>query len=219
MQKEIALLSILLLTGCGSSPKTHFYTLSAAGETGRRSISFPVQLVAVHLPPSLDRKQMVRMTSENTVKLSETDRWLAALDEMTRNVLAQDLMNRLEKDRVILPESPAPPDTATLVVTITHFGPKADGTVRLSGGWSLVKQGTNTALLDRQFKFSAAAAATADATASTMSDLLGRLADQMASSLSRVEPRELTPAPTPTPSPEPSASPTPSQIPSPSASP
>ncbi len=191
MQKRIALLSVLLLVGCGSSPKTHFYTLSVASyDTGRRSISFPVQLVAVHLPPTLDRKQMVRMTGENSVKISGTERWAASLDEMVRNVLAQDLANRLEKDRLILPKAPPPPGTATLVVTITQFMPDATGMVRLNGSWSLLESGTNTVIMERQFKFTAASAATADSTATSMSNLLSQLAERMASALSNSAPNE-----------------------------
>jgi uncharacterized protein len=184
MRNRIALLSMLFFVGCGSSPKTHFYVLTVASYgTGRRSISFPVQLVAVHLPPSLDRKQMLRMTAENSVKISGTDRWAASLDEMVRNVLAQDLADRLEKNRLILPEAPPPPGTATLVVTITEFMPDATGMIRLSGSWSLLKSGTNTVIMERQFKLAAASAATADSTAITMSNLLGQLAGRMASAL------------------------------------
>ena len=95
MRTLSTILIVFLLAACGSSPKTHFYTLSVApGSTGH-GIQTPVQLAAVHIPPSLDRRQMVRLTSANSVEISEVNRWSAPFDEMVRNVLAQDLAARL----------------------------------------------------------------------------------------------------------------------------
>lgn len=186
MPKKLTFVSMLLLVGCGSSPKTNFYMLSPAGDAGRRSISFPVQLAAVHIPPSLDRKQMVRMTGENSVKISENERWSAPLDLMIRNTLAQDLATRLSRNQMILPNAPAPSGTATLVVAITQFAPDAAGNVRLSGSWSLVSGGSNTTVLERDFKITGLPAPTPESMASAMSNALGQLASQIASSLSRV---------------------------------
>ena len=194
MRLELTLLSVVL-AGCGSSPKTNFYVLSAADDAGRRSISFPVQLASVHIPPSLDRKQMVRMTGENSVKISETERWSAPLDLMIRNTLAQDLAARLSRNQMILPDAPAPAGTATLVVTITQFAPDAAGNVRLSGSWSLVSGGSNTAVREREFKITGASGPTAESMANAMSSALGQLASQIVSSLSHVAASELNPPP------------------------
>ncbi|HEX5176956.1 MAG TPA: PqiC family protein [Chthoniobacteraceae bacterium] len=178
-------MTVILLTGCASSPKTNFYTLNVVpGETGRRSISFPVQLAAVHLPPSLDRRQMVSMTDQNSVKVSETNRWSGALDEMVRNVLSQDLAARLPKGKVILPEAPAPGNTGTLVVTIAQFGPDASGEVKLNGSWALLNAGSPTPVLERDVLLNAGPAASPDATAAAMSQALGQLANKIAAALS-----------------------------------
>jgi hypothetical protein len=171
--------------------------LSAAGDAGRRSISFPVQLAAVHIPPSLDRKQMVRMTGENSVKISETDYWSAPLDLMIRNTLAQDLAARLPKNRMILPEAPAPSGTATLVAVITEFAPSDTGNIRLSGSWSLLSGGSSTTVLERSFKITGSPAPTAQSMASAMSSALGQLASQIASALAGFDAADLAPSPTP----------------------
>jgi uncharacterized protein len=217
MRRFLIGVSCLLAVGCGSSPKTHFYTLNTVPATvGHRQISFPVQLVAAQLPPSLDRRQMVRATGANTVKISASERWSAPLDEMVRNVLSQDLVTRLPKDKVILPEAPAPAGTGTIVVTIAQFGPVATGEVKLTGSWTLLKKGSNTAILQRDFHLRAGPAATADATAATMSRALGRLADAMVATLSnsnisiskRIDEPQNTPLPSPSPSLSPSPTPT-----------
>ena len=180
----LTLCSFLLLTGCGSSPKTNFYTLSVASTGTRgRTTSSPVQLAAVHIPPSLDRRQMVRLTNENQVKISETDRWSGPFDEMVRNILSQDLAALLPAGRVILPQAPPPAGTATLVVTLAEFGPDANGQVRLSGSWALLGGNSGSVLKERVFHLDGGPAPTAEATAAAMSQSLGQLAGAIASNL------------------------------------
>jgi len=186
MQKALALFSVLLFAGCGSSPKTNFYALSVVpASIASRSISSPVQLAAVHIPPSLDRRQMVRLTNENSVKISETDRWSAPFDEMVRNVLSEDLAARLPAGRVILPKAPAPSGTGTLVVTIAQFGPDATGEVKLNGSWALLDGSSGALVMERVIQIEAGPAASADATAAAMSRALAQLASTIASTLSK----------------------------------
>jgi uncharacterized lipoprotein YmbA len=187
MRTSLVVLCIVLLAACRSSPPTQFFTLSVVSGNGGSlaSVPFPVQVAAVHLPPGLDRRQLVRMTGEHRVQISDTERWSAALDEMVRNVLSQDLAARLPQARVILPDAPPPPDTGTLVVTIAQFGPDATGDVRLSGSWALLTGGSNTPILERDFQLTAGPAASADAMAAAMSRALGQLASTIASTLSQ----------------------------------
>ena len=71
----------LMLAGCGSSPKTHFYALTVVtgSRTSKASPTWPVQIAAVHVPPSLDRQQMVKRTVGNSVDISDQNRWAAPL--------------------------------------------------------------------------------------------------------------------------------------------
>jgi uncharacterized lipoprotein YmbA len=186
MRTRLTTLLLVFLAGCGSSPKTHFYTLNTApAATGRHSLSFPVQVSAVHVPPSLDRRQMVSLTDRNEVKISETNQWSAPLDIMARNVLAQNLVTRLPPNRVILPEAPAPLGCATLVVTISKFAPEADGEVRFAGSWSLLRGGET--IRERHFELQQPGAGDAQSTAGVMSALLGELADRIAAGLRSAE--------------------------------
>jgi uncharacterized lipoprotein YmbA len=187
MRLCLTILGLIFLAGCGSSPKTHFYALETApGATGRwHTLSYPVQLTAVHVPPSLDRRQMVSMTGPNQVAISETNQWSAPLDIMMRNILAADLVSRLSRDRVILPEAPAPEGTATLVVTITRFAPEAGGELRFAGSWSLLRGGNP--VKERQFEFRRQAPGNPGSTAGAMSEMLGELADQIAATLASAD--------------------------------
>ena len=185
MRTLSTILIVFLLAACGSSPKTHFYTLSVApGSTGH-GIQTPVQLAAVHIPPSLDRRQMVRLTSANSVEISEVNRWSAPFDEMVRNVLAQDLAARLPTGKLILPRAPAPQGTRTIVVTVVKFGPDPSGEVKLDGSWALLDAASGMSVSEHVVKLDAGPAPDADSTAAAMSHALGQLADRIAAGLTR----------------------------------
>ncbi len=183
MRRLAALIIACTLAACGSSPTTHFFTLTAVAPAGHAGAPprFPVQVNAVHLPAVLDRNEVVRQTGANTLSISDQDRWGAPLGEMARNVLAQDLARRMPPGTVIFPEAPAPQSAAHLVVTVTEFGTEADGHVRLAGSWALMKGNPSKPILHRDIDLeSQAGEGKVSAQAAAMSDLLGKLADQIA---------------------------------------
>jgi uncharacterized lipoprotein YmbA len=176
---------VLVLAGCGTSPKTSFYMLTVAPSAGPAASSLPrpVQVAAVHIPPSLDRKQMVRMTEGQSVSISETDRWSAPFGDMVRNVLSEDLEARLPKGAVILPDAPAPTQTAAIVVTLSSFAPDERGQVSLQGSWALIDPHSETPAITRQIDLQEQGGPSAGAAAGAMSDVLGQLANDIASTL------------------------------------
>jgi len=72
--------ALLALSGCGSSPATHFYTLSpaAAPAPAAAGAATVVAIGAVQLPDGLDRPQIVLRGPGNQVSFSEFERWLGA---------------------------------------------------------------------------------------------------------------------------------------------
>ncbi len=185
LRPAILLLIALAATGCGTSPKTHYFTLAAepGSARDRASISSPVTVAAVHVPSSLDRRELVRRTGANTVDISDQDRWTAPLGDMIQRVLSEDLAARLPKDMVILPGSPSPPHTAQIVVTIAEFGPDANGRTTLDGSWSLLRGDHAHPVLRRDVALATDSSAGTGGEATAMSDLLGQLATHIAATL------------------------------------
>ncbi|SRR5579884_3141117 len=183
--RALAVILIVCGVACGSSPPTHFFTLTAVAPTGHVNPAppFPVQVNAVHIPALLDRNEMVRETGSNSLSISEQDRWGAPLGEMARNVLARDLAKRMPPGTVIFPEAPAPQSAAHLVVTIEKFGADPDGRVRLVGSWALIKGQPDRTIVQRDMDLEGKAAGGAAGQAAGMSELLARLADQIAGEL------------------------------------
>src|SRR5581483_1764557 len=144
----------------------------------------PIQVVAVHVPPSLDRLELVARTGPNSVRIDDGDRWSAPLADMARSVLAQDLAARLPAGAVVMPDAPMPPGTQRLVVTMAQFGLDADGAARLVASWSLLTGDDDTVALRRQVALTAAPAQSGAAgDAAAMSALLGQLADRVVDAL------------------------------------
>jgi uncharacterized protein len=187
MRSPILFLAALMLAACGSSPKTHYFTLSSvpSGQERTASMATPVTVAAVHVPQSLDRNEMVRAIGDNTVEISDQERWTAPLGEMARRVLSEDLAERLPRDKVVLPDAPAPPQTAQIVVSLAEFGSDPSGKVALAGSWSLLDGERGKLLLRQDIALQTAAKDTGGSgEAAAMSELLGELASDIAKTLS-----------------------------------
>lgn len=167
--RKTALLLALFLTGCaGSSPDSHFFTLSPAPlqdppRPGRPAL----RVSAFHLPQLYDRPQMVFRTGAQSVDLDETDRWAEPLDRMAARILAQDLAQR----------RPQPAgDEVALQVTVDDFIADRSGTAHLSGSW---KAAGKSGLFD----LTEQGGGQPDQTAAALSALLGKLAGDLDRSL------------------------------------
>jgi uncharacterized lipoprotein YmbA len=183
--------AVTLLAGCATSPAVQFYTLApvAPQQNPPHVAGAPLQVAAAHIPPALDRQEMVRRSSSNKLEMSDTNRWGAPLAQMVRRVLTQDLAQRLPQGMVVFPDEPAPPETKAIVVDILRFDADADGTVKFIASWSLLPAGSGGAPVSRQVQFNELAGAEGYADqARAMSRVLARLADDITSALAARSP-------------------------------
>lgn len=98
------LLVCLLLAGC-ASPKARYYTLQApsapAAPGAVADASQPGVVVGpVTLPEAVDRSQFVLRTGENTVDISDANRWAEPLKSQIARVLVANLAQLLGAMRV-----------------------------------------------------------------------------------------------------------------------
>jgi uncharacterized lipoprotein YmbA len=95
------LIAALLLAGCGSSPKSRFYTLGSSEPPAK--IGAPAYIVTVGpvtVPDSVDRPQMVLRLSTTEVTLAEQARWAEPLKSSIPRVIAANLAHDLDSARV-----------------------------------------------------------------------------------------------------------------------
>jgi uncharacterized lipoprotein YmbA len=135
------LLAAAALAGCGSSPTTHFYTLSAPAEAARAEAkaSPVVAIGAVTLPEGLDRPQIVLRTGASQVSFSEFERWNGPLRDEIARALAQSLRAQLGGANVFV--YPLSADVKTgfrLLVDVQRFDSVLGDAVTLEVLWQLV---------------------------------------------------------------------------------
>ena len=185
--RYFALLGLVaLLASCRSSPPKRFYVLDPVGP--QQKLAGPpraiLQVAAVNIPPSLDRQEMVRESSQGALQISDLNRWGAPLADMAQDVLTQDLMERLPDGHVLPPRAAAPAETYEVTVDLLQFGRGPSGTLMLRGGWSLFHLGSDTPVLNRRIQLTErVVSADYAAQAQGMSRLLGRLADDVLTSI------------------------------------
>ena len=183
MRLALAFAAVLMLAGCGSSPTTHYYTLDVTPGAPQhaRTDTTPVAITAVHIPPMLDRREMVAQTGPNAIDIRHEAQWSAPLGPMIRRVLSQDLAAKLPEGKVVMPDAPMAPRTARIVVTIVQFGARPDGKIALVAGWVLLKGDPPRPSLRREVTLEADRAGDdAKADAAAMSALLGSFAERIA---------------------------------------
>ncbi|MGB6602782.1 MAG: PqiC family protein [Steroidobacteraceae bacterium] len=184
MRLSIAL-GACLIAGCGTSPPTRFFTLDAtAPPIHREAHGAPVEVNAVHVPPTLDRQTIVRGEIDHQLTISSQDRWGADFGELVRRVLTQDLEARLPAGMVLPPDTPAPDNARGLVVEILAFQPKGSDIV-LDADWTLLEGAPARPALQRSVHLQEAAGSSTNDQVAAMSRLLGQLADRIAEEIAR----------------------------------
>jgi hypothetical protein len=86
-----------VLAGCGSSPKSSFYTLSSSepAQHAPATESFGIAISAVAVPDVIDRPQFVTRTGANELVINEFARWGEPLKGEIPRVIAADLSREL----------------------------------------------------------------------------------------------------------------------------
>lgn len=95
-------LMVLILSACSSSPKTAYYTLSAAPAPTAPATSSETSVIVgpVSLPESVDQALLVVQNSNYQVSMSEFHRWAGSLKSDISRVIAANLAQDLGTTRV-----------------------------------------------------------------------------------------------------------------------
>ena len=136
----VAIVVLVALCGCGTSPPAHFYTLSApaatsAPKTGSTVVLFGPFNVAAYL----QRPQIVVRDADQKLKLAEFDRWAEPPQVALVPWLARDVDRQLTKAVVVAFPSNGHADAPFRVLgTIAQWDADAAGTAVLVVQWECV---------------------------------------------------------------------------------
>lgn len=81
--------------GCGPTPTSRFYSLSAAAPSATTSSELSVAVAPVTIPAVVDRPQIAVSAGSNEVRLDEFNRWAAPLQDNIARVVAFNLVAML----------------------------------------------------------------------------------------------------------------------------
>ena len=175
------------LSACASAP-TRFFILDPVAPSQPPTAAYtgpPVKVLAVNIPPALDREELVSEPAPGEVKVHDLEHWEAPLGLTARQVLIQDLAGRLPSGGVLGPAAPGGDGVATLSVDVVSFRVGPDG-ARMQASWSA---SLPSAAGPQVFRAPLTLLQTAGmpdggaGTAEGFSALLGQLSDQIAATL------------------------------------
>ncbi|HEX3345661.1 MAG TPA: PqiC family protein [Polyangiaceae bacterium] len=181
---------LLCATGasaCGSSPPSSFYALSPESGSAQPAPVRTIKLRRPGIPGYLDRPEIVKRVADHRLRVTDTDRWAAPLDEMLGRILAQDLEDRLTGSVVFTEDGAITADAdVTLEVDVRRFDVDDRGQVELVAEIALEKGDAHTPAGTRAVHLHVAPGdGTTSALVAAMSDVLGKLSDEVTGMLLR----------------------------------
>jgi uncharacterized lipoprotein YmbA len=198
MTRVLAALLPLLLAACAHSPDQTFFALSSQPGSATQSRALKVELRRTGLPGYLDRPHIVRRATAERLELGGDERWGAPLDEMVAATLGENLAQRLP-NCVVFTDAGAISAVADVRVEVQvfQFERTANGETVLLAEVAVQSTSDAPAILQRFALHEKPTSGSAAALVSSMSNLLGALADQIAPVVLRQAPRaqeQLSPA-------------------------
>ncbi len=146
MQSASMVFAVLVLAGCGSSPKETYYTLSAAAAMNGAApasgeASYSVAVGPVTLPESVDRPQLVLRVGPNEVTFVELHRWAGPLRGEIPRIVADNLAAYLNVKRVAAyPQSAGDNADYRVLVDIQRFDSTLGESVTIDALWTIKRQ-------------------------------------------------------------------------------
>lgn len=182
-----ALLALGALPAGCASPSPTLYTLDAVPGVTHAGGPRIVILQDVGLAPYLDRKPIVRSTSDYHIAVETNAWWGETLSAMIGRVLVTELDQRLPGTQVFAESSTVSPAAdATVALTVTRFETDAAGSVVLVADLGITFAGGMRAPITDTLRVTAQPSGTGVAgQVAGMSAALGRLADLLTADLGR----------------------------------
>ena len=184
----------LLLSGCGTTKPSRFYTLNPISETESVATASTdaeygtIGVGPVNLPQYLDRPQIVTRVSPNRFEIAEFDRWGGALKDDFTRTLAENLARLMPAERIAThPWRRAASIDYQIPLEIVRFDGERGKDLVLNVDWQILANGGDTQLISKRSSFEETVAGTSyDDMVAAQSRALGRLAREIAETLKRV---------------------------------
>lgn len=186
-----AVLILVAIGGCGSSPPVSYYDLEAleSGYEAGGKNDLIVGVGPLRTPDYLSRSQIVTRRPDATVIVDDFNRWVEPVDDAIYRVVAENL-DSLMGDAVVVafPYAHIADLDYQLVGHISRFDADQDGTAVLQLQWGVLSSTEDIVVQARRVRYEARAAEPGDyaALARAMSEVLQQFSRDVAQSLEAV---------------------------------
>lgn len=142
----LAILVMLLVVGCASTPTYTFYTLSAmqavdpTPQAVHRSNDATISVNLVSFPSYLDRPQIVTRPTAHTLAIHEFRRWGGSLESDFVRVLGENLSILLDTQRIFLSQRNMPAIDYRVAIDVNRFDGDLGKQVVLDADWMIITQ-------------------------------------------------------------------------------
>ena len=185
---------VMMLTACGGrTPPAKFYTLQPVEQSSTgKSLPLDVALAVgpVAIPAALDRAEIVTRDAGNAISFSEYHRWAGPLEEDIASVMAQNIANLLDTERVtpFTRENIFQP-THRVVININRYDSQLSHEFLIDATWSIKDLKSRKLLLVRNSTIrEALASAEYEELVAAQSKVLAALSQEIAAGLIEVVP-------------------------------
>lgn len=184
LRRPRALLVILLLTGCGSSPDPSMYTIEPVPGVHHTHAPHAIVLEQIGLERYLERSQIVQSSDYYRLSLMTNDWWGEPLGAMLSRILVEELQQRLAPAVVVSEAGEiSTPAGATVSVNILRLDEDTTRRLVLEAQFGVAFHGRATPVL-RSFRFAAAPSVGGVAgEVAAISTAVGRLSDDIAATV------------------------------------
>ena len=141
----LALVIMLVVSACATSPSPVYYTLAPA-TTGLAAISTNIaaEIGPFELPEYLDRPQIVTAGPGATLQLDEFNRWVEPLDQIFLRTLTTSVGRQLGSDQILATASHRGFDAPIRVLgSVQRFETTSDANAVLDAQWAIVDRDGN----------------------------------------------------------------------------
>lgn len=146
------LITMLAGTGCAKGPPPDFYVLHAQASESIVGVErgLAIGVGPIELPAHLDRSQIVTRATDYQLELSERHQWAEPLKDSIARVIAVNLSNMLESNRVfVVPRRQRVSLEFQVSIDVARFDGELGEAAVLGARWTLFGKDTREPLLSQ----------------------------------------------------------------------
>jgi hypothetical protein len=175
---------VILAAGCGSTPASRFYTLSATPAPAGTPSDLSLAVGPVTIPAVIDRPQIVVSAGPNQVRLDEFNRWASPLQSNISRVVADNLAAILGTPRVSLfPQAVSAAADYRVAILVQSFDSAPGEAATLDAVWTVSRAKDGKTQTGRTAVREAAPQGSYDGLAAAHSRALARLSRDIADAI------------------------------------